>query len=139
MHGAGNIFTYGSLMFNEVWSKVVRGTYEHVDAGLYGYQRKKVKGQAYPCVFPAGSADYVHGKLYRGVVDEDICSLDRFEGEYYQREWKECELSDGSKLPAWVYVFKKQYTYLIGAEDWDPDRFSRVGMYSFLSEYRGFP
>ena|GEM_PF-6180031 len=27
---------------------------------------------------------------------------------------------------------------LIQDEDWDPDWFSKIGMYSFLSEYKGF-
>lgn len=133
-----NVFTYGSLMFHKVWVKVVRGTYENVDARLYGYRRTKVKDEPYPCVFPAAKADYVEGKVYLDVANEDIGALDRFEGEYFQRELQDCELTDGRKIIACVYVFKKQYMSLIQDEDWDPDWFSRIGMCSFLAEYKGF-
>ena len=54
-----HIFTYGSLMFDGVWSKVVDGIYEKVGARLYGYQRRKIRGEIYPTVLPGKSGDYV--------------------------------------------------------------------------------
>ena len=50
----------------------------------------------------------------------------------------ECELADGSKIIAGVYVFKEKHRNLIEDEEWDPIWFSEVGIYSFLTEYEGF-
>jgi gamma-glutamylcyclotransferase (GGCT)/AIG2-like uncharacterized protein YtfP len=133
-----NIFTYGSLMFTEVSSKVMNGSYKTVEARLYGYTRKRVKDETYPAAFPAAAAEHVDGKIYIEVDAEDVAALDRFEGEYYRREPAECVLPHGDKIFAYVYVFREEYMNLIGGEDWDPEWFSRIGMNSFLSGYKGF-
>jgi len=133
-----HVFTYGSLMFDRVWANVVTGDYGKVDGRLYGYVRRRIKGENYPGLVPSNEAEYVDGKIYMDVVYGDILRLDRFEGEYYQRIMEKCELSKGRWLTAGVYVLKKQYMNLLADEEWDPDWFSRVGIFSFLSGYKGF-
>jgi len=136
--GKMNIFTYGSLMFNQVWPNVVSSLYEKIEARLYGYKRRKIKGEVYPAVIPGRDDDYVDGKIYLDVEENDINKLDRFEGEYYQKEMAVCKLPDESETTACVYVLKEQYRDLVEDEEWHPDWFAKFGIYSFLAEYKGF-
>ena len=133
-----NVFAYGSLMFERIWSNVVTGLYEMSDATLCGYKRRKIKDEIYPALLPGTKEDFVFGKLYFNVAKKDIAKLDRFEGEYYQRKIEECMVSDGSSAAAFVYIINERYNYLIEDEDWDPDWFSKMGIDLFISSYRGF-
>ena len=133
-----HVLTYGSLMFDRVWSKVVGGVYKKSGATLYGYKRRKIRGAIYPALLPGTEADYVDGTIYLNVCRSDTKILDEFEGEQYQKEMAECELSDGSSIIASVYVFKEKYRDLIKDEEWDPAWFSEVAIHLFLTEYEGF-
>jgi len=133
-----HVFTYGSLMFDRVWSKVVGHVWGKTGARLYGYKRRRIRGAMYPALLPGTDDDYVDGIIYLNVGKSDIEILDRFEGEHYQKEIVECELADGSKIIAGVYVFKEKHRNLIEDEEWDPIWFSEVGIYSFLKDEEGF-
>ena len=133
-----NVFTYGSLMFDRVWSKVVGDVWVKMGARLYGYKRRKIRGAVYPALIPGTDEDYVDGIIFLNVGKSVIEILDRFEGEHFQKETVECELADGRKIIASVYAFKEKYRNLIEDEEWDPIWFSKVGIYSFLTEYEGF-
>lgn len=135
---AVHVFTYGSLMFDQIWSKVVGGVYEKSSATLYGYKRRKIRGAIYPALIPGTDADSVDGTIYLNVSRSDTEILDEFEGEYYRQEMAECELSDGSSIIASVYVFKERYRNLIEDEEWDPAWFSEAAIDLFLTEYEGF-
>ncbi|MBW1730653.1 MAG: gamma-glutamylcyclotransferase [Deltaproteobacteria bacterium] len=134
----GNVFTYGSLMFPEVWLRVIGKSYEKTEARLPGYQRRKVKNEPYPALISGVPTDNVEGILYLDVSTSDLASLDRFEGPFYQRIEVQCELQDGRRLPAHVYIFRGEYTHLLEDETWDPVWFAKVGLHEFLREYDGF-
>ncbi|MCX5753855.1 MAG: gamma-glutamylcyclotransferase, partial [Candidatus Krumholzibacteria bacterium] len=48
---AMNLFTYGSLMFDEVWSRLVRGDYLQRPGRLHGFTRRQVCDDVYPVIF----------------------------------------------------------------------------------------
>jgi gamma-glutamylcyclotransferase (GGCT)/AIG2-like uncharacterized protein YtfP len=133
-----NIFTYGSLMFEEVWQRVVGEKYRHTRARLYGYRRLKVRQEVYPAVVEASPEVYVEGRLYFDITETDVCRLDRFEGEYYRKETVKCRLAGGRACPAAVYVFKNAYRCRLTEEAWDPAEFAQTGLRVFLARYRGF-
>ena len=81
-----NIFTYGSLMFERVWTVVVAGTYRKTNARLFGYQRRKIRGEAYPALVPGTADDWVDGVVYLDVGQRDAVRLDRFEGVLLQQK-----------------------------------------------------
>jgi gamma-glutamylcyclotransferase (GGCT)/AIG2-like uncharacterized protein YtfP len=112
--------------------------YEKAGARLYGYKRRKIRGEIYPTVLPATSGDYVDGVVYLNVSKRDLKTLDTFEGECYQKEMAECGLTDGGTITAWVYVFKERYRDLVEDEPWDPVWFSEDGIHTFLDRYEGF-
>lgn len=80
-----NAFTYGTLMFPEVIQNLTEGrVYESRDVILKGYGRRHVKGRVYPGLIVA-PAEEVKGKLYLNLSNEDMKSLDYFEGTEYQK------------------------------------------------------
>ena len=116
-----HIFTYGTLMSEQVWSTVVVGRYARREAVIVGYRRLAVRGKAYPGLVPGAAGDMVRGLLRLAIDDRDLERLDRYEGEYYRRERCECRLADGSILPAQLYVFKGRYRHLLEEREWQPD------------------
>jgi gamma-glutamylcyclotransferase (GGCT)/AIG2-like uncharacterized protein YtfP len=136
--GQMNIFTYGSLMFERVWTVVVAGTYRKTDARLFGYQRRKIRGKAYPALVPGAADDQVDGVVYLDVKHRDAVRLERFEGAFYSKKKESCLLPDGSRISAWVFVFKKEYADLVEARTWDPVWFEKNGIHAFTAAYQGY-
>jgi hypothetical protein len=91
--GGVHLFTYGSLMFPAVWTRVVAGSYRSLPASLPGFRRRRVRGEDYPGleradVRTAGedpAAMSVDGILYLDVAPADLDLLDEFEGADYRR------------------------------------------------------
>lgn len=132
-----NVFTYGSLMFAPVWSRVVNGAYAQTPARLEGYQRLAVLGEDYPVAIPAPD-HRVEGILYIGVGVADMEQLDEFEGEYYQRLSVTVIDTAGISVTAWVYILNEQYRHILDTEEWDAGRFATTGIQHFLARYPGF-
>jgi len=127
-----HIFTYGSLMFEEVWSRLVKGTYTRAPALLEGYTRRCVKNEEYPVVFEANES--VKGVLYYDVEPYDIARLDAFEGEYYERK----SILLHNCVDAEVYVLKQAYFDIIDDRKWDEEAFAKEGIKRFCESYKGF-
>ena len=132
-----NIFTYGSLMFDSVWSKVVTGSYDRLESVLQGYDRKGVYNELYPVVVPSSFHSQVRGIVYRNVSISDLDRLDQFEGEYYFRKTEKVITLELRILAAEVYVLKEEYYSIISPQGWDPVHFSTTGIHSFMHSYMG--
>jgi gamma-glutamylcyclotransferase (GGCT)/AIG2-like uncharacterized protein YtfP len=128
-----NIFTYGSLMYLPVWERVVTGKYDSAKAAVSGFARKKVTGETYPGLVRATGDRTVAGVIYFGVSDEDVALLDVFEGEHYKRIEVKCATADGALYEAEVYLFLKEFAYLMDAEEWSQSDFEAGGMQRFLA------
>lgn len=133
-----NIFTYGSLMFEPVWARVVSGRYESCPATLYGYQRFAVKEEEYPVAVPASPESSISGVLYLNVNPQDMQKLDDFEGEYYLRLQVPVTTDAGERLEANVYILRPQYQHIAAPNEWDVEHFRTVGINAFMSRYQGF-
>lgn len=130
-----HIFTYGSLMFDPVWSGVVAGDYDRREAVLPGYDRKAVRGEVYPVIVPSCRHSLVRGIVYLDVSAADLVRIDQFEGEYYFRKSEEVATPDRAIAAAEVYVLKEEYYAIISHRQWDPVRFSTIDMHYFLHKY----
>lgn len=126
-----NVFTYGSLMFDQVWSRVVRGNYRRAEAVLPGHERRAVRGETYPGVIAAPGAS-VAGVVYFDVAAADLARLDDFEGSPYERRSVVLELA-GQELPAEVYLIRDPGR--LEDSPWDVAGFERAGIFEFLSGY----
>lgn len=130
-----HVFTYGSLMFQPVWSQVVTGRYACRPARLEGFARRRIRGADYPAIVST-PLESVDGLLYLDVEPADLARLDAFEGDAYQREDVMVRPADGGMpVPAGVYVWKD--ASLLEPAGWDPQQFERERLGAFITEYCG--
>lgn len=130
-----SIFTYGSLMFHDVWSVLVKGNYTSQKATLAHYTRRCVKNDEYPVIFKGG--ENVEGVVYTNISNEDMAILDAFEGEFYQRITVDVQ-TQTQIIQADVYVLKEEYFHIIEDKPWDVKEFATTGIKCFLANYKGF-
>ncbi|ATB70919.1 gamma-glutamylcyclotransferase [Sulfurospirillum diekertiae] len=130
-----HLFTYGSLMFEDVWNRLIKGNYLSQQASLAGYARRSVKGDEYPVIFKAN--ELVEGVVYYDINEEDMAILDAFEGEYYQRTEVEL-LVKNEPIQACVYVLKEKHFDIIDPKPWSEALFATEGIKRFLAHYKGF-
>ena len=125
-------------MFDQVWTRVVAGNYQKTAAVLNGYDRKRVRGESYPVIYPSSIHSQVPGIVYFDVSAADLEKLDIFEGEYYDRKNELVATREGKMISATVYVLRAEYYPLISFEEWDAAHFEKVDMQRFIDSYIGF-
>lgn len=130
-----HVFTYGSLMFGEVFERIVRHRYHSQHAYVRHFKRTVIRNHAYPVVLPS----YGHrldGELYFDVKHTDLRRLDIFEGEYYQRQQTRVTLGDThQQVRADIYVLKPAFRHLASARPWSADNFRRHHLRRFARTY----
>ena len=131
-----NVFTYGSLMYPQVWDRVVRGRYRSAAALLPGIRRCALLGLSYPGAVPDAGA-HIHGRVYFDVDAEDLARLDAFEASEYRRDDVVVSLpaEAGAAAPAQVYVYLDASR--LEARDWDAQRFEREHLAGFVDGHAG--
>lgn len=133
IHGAKHIFTYGSLMFPEVWERVVNRRYKSCEAHTAGLVRRKISNSTYPVAFAGSPENVLDGRLYWNVSPADLGRLDRFEGEYYERKpILVASGQDETKISADVFLLKPKYKLLAGPDDWSPRHFQKHELQRFI-------
>jgi gamma-glutamylcyclotransferase (GGCT)/AIG2-like uncharacterized protein YtfP len=126
------VFTYGSLMFSQVWRHVVRGHYASISGVAIGVRRGAVPNEEYPGCTRVANA-HTQGRAYFNVDAADLARLDAFEGAHYWRESVLVKSDEGQTFPAWIYLYK--FADVLTQTDWSPERFEREGMAKFLAHY----
>lgn len=142
-----NVFTYGSLMFERVWTRVVHGRHARLPARLADHRRHAVRDRSYPGLVPAPGS-HVDGVVWLEVGPRDLERLDMFEGPEYERAVVLVAplASDAATdfglanpggervpVPAQVYLWKDP-RWLLDAE-WDPAHFERERIDEFLAAF----
>ena len=116
-----NVFTYGSLMFDDVWTRVVAGDYRSIAATLAGHARFRVADADYPGMVTHADGR-VDGMLYLDVDEADLARLDRFEGDDYDRASVALECADGVVRDGETYLYRL-HERLLGSP-WEPQAFA---------------
>jgi len=129
-------FTYGSLMYADIFRAVTGQPCLSEPAQLDGYRRHPVRGEDYPGIRPAAGAR-VSGVLYRNITPETLARLDAFEGGQYQRKIVDVRPNEGAAVCAWVYVFHLAHLHRLDDGDWDAEHFLQHGKARFMR--RHFP
>jgi gamma-glutamylcyclotransferase (GGCT)/AIG2-like uncharacterized protein YtfP len=130
---AGHVFTYGTLMFGEVWHRVVSGEYEAVRGWIRGYARYRIRGELHPALLQDAEAPPLEGVVYLDVGPDDLAALDRFETAAYRRRRVAVELEGRDRASAWVYVFVDPSW--VERTAWDSARFQAEGLAEFLRNH----
>lgn len=126
---SAHVFTYGSLMFPEVWQRVVRGDYRSTPAVLDGHARFALAGETYPGTIVRTGAS-VAGIVYFDVSDADVAALDAFEGSEYRRDRVRVRLDSGAQQDAQTYIYLLPQK--LSESPWLPEEFQ---MQRFLGTY----
>lgn len=129
-----NVFVYGSLMFDEVWARLLKGHYSKMHASLDGYKRVSISGEVYPGLRRLRGCK-AEGILVFGLRDVDIKILDKFEGKYYTRKSVSVSVADNNHYASEVYVIRDKYKYMLSKSDWLPARFRTRHLNQFLRTY----
>ncbi|HYD61148.1 MAG TPA: gamma-glutamylcyclotransferase family protein [Noviherbaspirillum sp.] len=124
-----HVFTYGSLMFPQVWQRVVRGEYRSSAARLDGHARFEIAGETYPGMIVRPGAS-VEGVLYFDVSPADVAALDAFEGEEYRRDTVRVALPSGELVDAGTYLYLLPQK--LSDSPWRPEAFQ---MARFIGSY----
>lgn len=115
-----HIFTYDSLMFPQIWQRVVRGDYRSTPASAQGFARYALLDDTYPGMVARPDA-VVEGVLYYDVDVQDIAALDAFEGSEYRRDAISIAIKSGDSMIACTYIFLAEQR--LSAMLWDPQAF----------------
>lgn len=126
-----NLFTYGSLMFPDVWQRVAGQSFPAQPATLPGFAAWKVRGETYPGLAPEPGEE-TSGLVYFGVSPEAAARLDAFEGPFYERREIEVRLADGTSAPACTYVVAPSHRDELAPDRWDAEEFRRHHLVHFF-------
>ena len=124
-----NVFTYGSLMYPEVFRPVALANPQCLRARLDGWSRHAIRARTYPAAVPATGAG-IEGVLWMGLDEDAMTRLDRFEGDEYERQQVLVTLPGGDRVDAQVYRWLDVTSLLPG--DWSSDDFERHHLLDFF-------
>lgn len=132
-----DLFTYGSLMCEDIMAEVAGLRLGCTPAILAGYRRFLVKDEQYPGVIEAPTGT-VAGIVYHGLTPEVWSRLDRFEGEMYDRRPVTVRYENNTETTVDCYIFRPEFARRLTATEWDYAAFLRGGKALFQSQYCGF-
>ncbi|HEX4413820.1 MAG TPA: gamma-glutamylcyclotransferase family protein [Lacipirellulaceae bacterium] len=134
-----HVFTYGSLMFPEVWSVVVGREFQTFEGRASGYAIYRVRDAAFPGIVAAGTESIVRGLVYLEVDNESIARLDRFEDDFYDRLEITVDCADGKARQAGAYVVPPKNRHMMTTMPWTAEWFvSSGGLADFIARFQGF-
>lgn len=99
-----HVFTYGSLMYRDIFEAVTQSALACMDASLPGWSRHGLINREYPGAMPDKSGEaMIRGVLWLNVGVNAVAALDQFEGNEYQRVSVKVSGADGLPYEAVVY------------------------------------
>jgi gamma-glutamylcyclotransferase (GGCT)/AIG2-like uncharacterized protein YtfP len=134
-----HVFTYGTLMFPQVWKAVVGREFVSIPGSANGYAIYRVRDAVFPGIVAAGDRDAVSGVVYLEVDQASLARLDLFEDDFYRREtlWVDCD--DGQRRAADAYVVPPENRSVLTDQAWRADEFvASGGLDYFIRRFQGF-
>ena len=116
-----NLFTYGTLMYQDVMYDLSSEKYPFKKATLKGYQRQRLVHRAYPGLIIAPGQS-VEGVVYLGINEKDLKRLHIYESEYTPIE-VELLTEDNEYIDALAYLYNKPEKTT--KEVWDPKEYEK--------------
>lgn len=98
------VFTYGTLLFEQVLQAVLGRVPERVNCKLVGYIRRPIHDQCYPVVLKATPENVVRGKALLGITPIELALLDKFEDPAYERLLETVHAEPGEHFIARVWT-----------------------------------
>ncbi|WP_428304070.1 gamma-glutamylcyclotransferase family protein [Lacipirellula sp.] len=124
-----NLFAYGTLMFPEVWERVVGGRYRQAPATVCGMRVVRAAGKLYPVMIAGAAEDVARGIVIYDLSAEALTALDEYEASFYERVEVAAVLDDGSgAASAQAYLLPQSHRQLASDEAWVAEVFERDKM-----------
>lgn len=127
-----NLFTYGTLMFPEVWQRISIGEFPAQPATLRGYEIYCVKDALYPGIVCTENDSIVNGLMYEGLDEDTLYELDTYESSFYERIPVVAVTNDGSEQECHAYVVPGTRRDLLTKERWDAEFFREHELEKYL-------
>ena len=118
-----NLFTYGTLMFPEVWQRISIGLFPGQPAKLRGYSMFRVKDAVYPGITSCDFASEVSGVVYCNLDEDTLFELDTYESSFYERLPVNAILEDGTEIECHAYIVPPSRRDMLTDEAWDANWF----------------
>ena len=134
-----NVFTYGTLMFPEVWQAVVGQAFRAVAGRAAGFAVYRVCDAVYPGIVAKVDGDGVEGLVYLDVDATSLKLLDHFEDGFYRRVAIDVDCVDGERRVAECYVVPSEARGVLTDEPWLAGEFvARGDLARFMAGFAGF-
>ena len=134
-----HVFTYGTLMFPEIWQAVVGRSFETVEGTAAGFEVFRVRHAVFPGIAAGTGACSVPGVVYLDVDQHSTLRLDRFEDDFYERRAIYVDCVDGQRRLAEAYVVPSANRTVLTSEPWSRESFlASGGLEEFISRFAGF-
>ena len=128
-----NLFAYGTLMFPEVWERVVGGQYRQAPATVRGMRVCRAAGKLYPVMMAGAAEDIARGIVIYDLSAEALAALDGYEATFYERVEVAAVLDGGGgSVSAQAYLLPESYRELASDEPWDAKAFQRDAMEDYF-------
>ena len=128
---AVNLFTYGTLMFDPIWSRVTGRIHPSITGTLDDYEARKIVGEVFPGLVPAAGCR-VNGRIWQEVSPDDIAALDRYESHIYERRIMEVQGAKNVRLECWTYVVRPEFRARLLDEPWQAKEFRERHLPGYL-------
>ena len=132
-----HLFAYGTLMFPEIWRRVVGREFGSQAAELVGFVVLQAQDDVYPVMLRSTSLDRVRGLIYFDLDDEALARLDDYESELYDRVAVDATLSNGETAACQAYVLPASHERIASSRRWDAAWFEREAMANYLQRLGG--
>jgi gamma-glutamylcyclotransferase (GGCT)/AIG2-like uncharacterized protein YtfP len=134
-----HVFTYGTLMFPEVWRAVVGREFGNTEGTATGFAIFRVQDAVFPGIARADEESAVRGVVYLDVDNASLQRLDAFEDVFYERLAITVDCDDGRRLEAQAYVVPETNRHVLTDEAWEREQFvSSGGLRQFIARFAGF-
>ena len=125
-----HIFTYGSLMYPEIFEAVAGQSFDAKPATLLNWRRHQLQGETYPAATPCFGYQ-IEGVVWFNVSAQSLERLDTFETTSYAREQVQVGTPNGMMHSAHIYRWL-DLTRLLD-EDWSTHTFETQHMKQFVN------
>ncbi len=126
-----NVFAYGTLMFPEVWRRIVGQERPGMKARVEGFALYRVQNAVFPGMVHEGGGE-VWGVVYEGIDEETLFELDAYESDFYEREVVEAVAVDGRTYDCEAFVVPLSHRAALTEQAWDAEAFEKNDLQAYL-------
>ncbi|MBX3427767.1 MAG: gamma-glutamylcyclotransferase [Pirellulales bacterium] len=130
-----HLFAYGTLMFAEVWDRVVPRRFASQGGSVTGYRVRRAAGQLFPVMSRGEPVEQVPGLVYFDLDPETVSLLDEYESSLYDRAPVTVALDDGRTIECETYLLPDDRRGYASEQSWTAAWFADHGLAEYLRQW----